>query len=58
MSQTAFEVLQDLMEEQRQAARDPFHPINDRLRKSLQDQRKQLEILKKSNSIDVEESKR
>lgn len=38
MSQTAFEVLQDLMREQKEAARDPFHPINDRLRKSLQDE--------------------
>lgn len=29
MSQTAFEVLQALIKEQKEAARDPFHPIND-----------------------------
>lgn len=53
MTQTEFEVLQDLIKQQREAARDPFHPINDRLRKSLQDEQKQLEVLKNSDPIEV-----
>lgn len=55
MTQTAFEVLQDLITQQREAARNPFHPINDRLRKNLQDEQKQLKVLKNSDPIVVAE---
>lgn len=41
-----FETLKTLSSEQRAAARNPNHPINDRLRKSLKEEDEQLRMIK------------
>ena len=41
-----FEMLKTLSSEQRAAARNPNHPINDRLRKSLKEDDEQLRMIK------------
>jgi len=46
------EVLDYLMEDQRAAARNPQHPINDRLRNSLKAQQERLDKNKKPQSED------
>ena len=48
----AKEVLDSLMEDQRAAARNPQHPINDRLRNSLKAQQERLDKNKKPQSKD------
>ena len=46
------EVLDYLMEDQRAAARNPQHPINDRLRNSLKAQQERLDKNKNPQSKD------
>lgn len=46
------EVLDSLMEDQKAAARNPQHPINDRLRNSLKAQQERLDKNKKPQSED------
>ena len=46
------EVLDSLMEDQKAAARNPQHPINDRLRNSLKAQQERLDKNKTPQSED------
>jgi DNA-binding Lrp family transcriptional regulator len=49
---TEFQILQELFEDQRAGARDPNHPIHDRLKASLKAQQERLDKNKKPQSKD------
>lgn len=54
---TEFDVLEQLIQQQTQAALNPLHPINDGIRKSLQAESRKLEALMKSTSFEVDKNR-